>query len=68
MWCPPTPPQDDSDVYVDISLGFLYENSVMSEAQLPTVYVRKEHKRSREISVGSEREGKSSSLIMTWLN
>lgn len=42
---PPTPPHDDSDVYVDHSLFFLYEPSVMSESQLPPVYVKKGHKR-----------------------
>ncbi|KAF4529302.1 hypothetical protein B566_EDAN011396, partial [Ephemera danica] len=58
MWCPPTPPQDDSDVYIDHTLDFLYESTVMSESQLPPVYVRREHKRAREISIGSEREGR----------
>lgn len=48
MWCPPTPPQQETDVYVDYAMGFLYEMSVMSESQLPPVYVRKEtSKRSR---------------------
>lgn len=47
MWCPPTPPQDDNDIYTDHSLAFLYEPEVMSESQLPPVYVRKEYKRSR---------------------
>ncbi|XP_052567115.1 helicase domino isoform X2 [Culex pipiens pallens] len=47
MWCPPTPPQDDNDIYVDYSLGFLYETEVIPEAQLPPVYVKKEYKRSR---------------------
>lgn len=47
MWCPPTPPQDDNDIYTDHSLAFLYETEVMSESQLPPVYVRKEYKRSR---------------------
>lgn len=47
MWCPPTPPTQDTDVYLDYSMGFLYEMSVMSESQLPPVYVRKEAKRTR---------------------
>ncbi|KAJ8680257.1 hypothetical protein QAD02_016044 [Eretmocerus hayati] len=47
MWCPPTPPTSDNDVYIDYSLGFLYENTPMSESQLPPIYVRKEQKRSR---------------------
>ncbi|XP_044733035.1 helicase domino isoform X2 [Chrysoperla carnea] len=47
MWCPPTPPQNDNDVYIDHSMNFLYESVVMSEAQLPPVYIKKEPKRSR---------------------
>jgi E1A-binding protein p400 len=48
MWCPPTPPQDENDIYVDYSLAFLYDTRlVMSDAQLPTVYIRKEYKRMR---------------------
>ncbi|XP_055613145.1 helicase domino isoform X2 [Uranotaenia lowii] len=46
MWCPPTPPQDDNDIYVDYSLGFLYEADIIPESQLPAVYVKKEYKRS----------------------
>ncbi|XP_014482898.1 PREDICTED: uncharacterized protein LOC106748666 [Dinoponera quadriceps] len=47
MWCPPTPPTTDNDVYIDYSLGFLYENTPMSEAQLPPIYIKKERKRCR---------------------
>lgn len=48
MWCPPTPPQEGNDVYVDYSLSFLYDTgSLMDEVQLPAVYVRKEYKRMR---------------------
>ncbi|ESO91647.1 hypothetical protein LOTGIDRAFT_122039, partial [Lottia gigantea] len=47
MWAPPTPPQDDNDVYIDDSLLFLYEPNMMSESQLPPVYIRKEHKKPR---------------------
>ncbi|EFX80979.1 hypothetical protein DAPPUDRAFT_21484, partial [Daphnia pulex] len=51
IWCPPTPPQDDSDVYMDYTLGHLYETRIMDEASLPPVYVRKELKRPRKESV-----------------
>ncbi|XP_018403303.1 PREDICTED: helicase domino [Cyphomyrmex costatus] len=52
MWCPPTPPTTDNDVYIDYSLGFLYENIPMTEAQLPPIYVKKERNRSRiDISI-----------------
>lgn len=48
MWCPPTPPQDESDIYIDYSLAFLYETSnVMDDTQLPAVYIRKDYKRIR---------------------
>lgn len=59
MWCPPTPPTSDNDVYIDYSLGFLYENAAMSEAELPPIYVKKEQKRSRiDPILISERDGK----------
>lgn len=48
MWCPPTPPQDGNDIYIDYSLAFLYDTTaVMDDTQLPAVYVRKEYKRMR---------------------
>lgn len=47
MWCPPTPPQQDTDVYIDQTMTFLYDTNVMTEVQLPPVYVKKENKRSR---------------------
>lgn len=51
MWCPPTPPQDDNDVYRDYSLSFLYDTSeTIPESQLPAVYVKKEYKRGRSDS------------------
>jgi len=53
MWCPPTPPTTDNDVYIDYSLGFLYENIPMTEAQLPPIYVKKERNRSR-IEIGTD--------------
>ncbi|XP_052801568.1 helicase SRCAP-like isoform X2 [Mya arenaria] len=45
MWSPPTPPHDDNDVYMDQTLYFLYEPTVMPESQLPPVYIRKERKK-----------------------
>lgn len=47
LWGPPTPPQDDNDIYIDYSLLFLYEPTQMTELELPPVYVKKEFKRSR---------------------
>lgn len=45
MWCPPTPPQQDTDVYMDQTISFLYDDHVMSESQLPPIYVKKDPKR-----------------------
>ncbi|KAL3244863.1 hypothetical protein MRX96_018452 [Rhipicephalus microplus] len=45
IWAPPTPPQEENDLYIDYSVGFLYEPSVMSESSLPAVYIKKEAKR-----------------------
>jgi len=46
MWCPPTPPQDGNDIYIDHSLTFLYDTrNVMDDNQLPAVYMKKEYKR-----------------------
>lgn len=42
VWAPPTPPQDENDIYIDYSLGFLYEQNPMPESLLPPVYVPKE--------------------------
>ncbi|CAG2054453.1 unnamed protein product [Timema podura] len=58
MWCPPTPPQNDNDVYMDQSLGFLYEQTIMSESQLPPVYIKKELKRRLDLLPMSDREGR----------
>lgn len=51
IWCPPTPPQDDSDVYMDYTSAYLYETKVMDESRLPPVFVRKELKRVLKESV-----------------
>lgn len=58
MWGPPTPPTTDNDVYVDYSLGFLYEFTPISEAQLPPIYVRKENLKRKSDTIMSERDGK----------
>ncbi|GAB0094678.1 Myb-like domain-containing protein [Sergentomyia squamirostris] len=47
MWCPPTPPQDDNDLYLDFSLCYLYDLETMAESQLPPIYVKKDYKRNR---------------------
>ena len=45
VWAPPTPPRDDSDVYMDSVDDLLYEETPMTEAQLPPVFVKKEPRR-----------------------
>ena len=48
MWCPPTPPHSENDIYVDQSMCFLYDSAIMTEAQLPPIHVKKEKKRRHE--------------------
>ncbi|XP_063051438.1 E1A-binding protein p400 isoform X2 [Engraulis encrasicolus] len=45
LWTPPTPPQDDNDIYIDSVMCLMYDTAPMPEAKLPPIYVRKEHKR-----------------------
>ncbi|XP_062310184.1 E1A-binding protein p400 isoform X2 [Osmerus eperlanus] len=45
LWTPPTPPQDDNDIYIDSVICLMYDSAPMPESKLPPVYVRKEHKR-----------------------
>lgn len=48
MWCPPTPPQDENDMYIDHALAFLYDTgAVIPEQNLPAIYVKKDYKRNR---------------------
>ncbi|XP_069562809.1 E1A-binding protein p400 isoform X5 [Brachyistius frenatus] len=45
VWTPPTPPQDDNDIYIDSVMMLMYDTTPMPESKLPPIYVRKEHKR-----------------------
>ncbi|XP_014027301.2 E1A-binding protein p400 isoform X5 [Salmo salar] len=45
LWTPPTPPQDDNDIYIDSVICLMYDSAPMPESKLPPVYIRKEHKR-----------------------
>uniref|UniRef100_A0A670ZVC9 E1A binding protein p400 n=1 Tax=Pseudonaja textilis TaxID=8673 RepID=A0A670ZVC9_PSETE len=45
LWTPPTPPQDDNDIYIDSVMCLMYEPVLIPESKLPPVYVRKERKR-----------------------
>ncbi|XP_059482189.1 helicase domino isoform X2 [Neocloeon triangulifer] len=52
MWCPPTPPQETNDVYIDHNLDLLYENSPMAEERLPGVHSKRDLKRVRDYLPG----------------
>lgn len=43
IWCPPTPPQDACDVYIDRVSSYLYKNEAIPESQLPPIYVPPKH-------------------------
>ncbi|XP_074525640.1 E1A-binding protein p400 isoform X2 [Halichoeres trimaculatus] len=45
VWTPPTPPQDDNDIYLDSVMMLMYDTTPMPESKLPPIYIRKEHKR-----------------------
>uniref|UniRef100_A0A8C3XS02 E1A-binding protein p400 n=1 Tax=Chelydra serpentina TaxID=8475 RepID=A0A8C3XS02_CHESE len=45
LWTPPTPPQDDNDIYIDSVICLMYDTITIPEPKLPPVYVRKERKR-----------------------
>lgn len=45
LWTPPTPPQDDNDIYIDSVMMLMYDTTPIPESKLPPIYVRKEHKR-----------------------
>ncbi|KAG9487567.1 hypothetical protein GDO78_007417 [Eleutherodactylus coqui] len=45
IWTPPTPPQDENDIYIDSVMCLMYDTNPIPESKLPPVYVRKEHKR-----------------------
>ncbi|XP_062273311.1 E1A-binding protein p400 isoform X3 [Scomber scombrus] len=45
IWTPPTPPQDDNDIYIDSVMCLMYDTTPMPESKLPPIYIRKEQKR-----------------------
>ncbi|OWF46679.1 helicase domino-like isoform X2 [Mizuhopecten yessoensis] len=56
MWAPPTPPHDDNDIYLDQTMCFLYEPTVMPESQLPPIYIKKEHKKPKVESITTRKQ------------
>ncbi|XP_068099548.1 E1A-binding protein p400-like isoform X2 [Hyperolius riggenbachi] len=45
LWTPPTPPQDENDIYIDSVMCLMYDANPIPESKLPPVYVRRERKR-----------------------
>ncbi|XP_061762916.1 E1A-binding protein p400 isoform X1 [Nerophis ophidion] len=45
VWTPPTPPQDDNDIYIDSVMCLMYDTTPIPESKLPPIYIRKEQKR-----------------------
>ncbi|CAB3367449.1 Hypothetical predicted protein [Cloeon dipterum] len=56
MWCPPTPPQEATDVYIDHNLDFLYESAPMPEEKLPSFHTKQSLKRARDYVPGIDRD------------
>uniref|UniRef100_A0A671KHD4 E1A-binding protein p400-like n=1 Tax=Sinocyclocheilus anshuiensis TaxID=1608454 RepID=A0A671KHD4_9TELE len=65
LWTPPTPPQDDNDIYIDSVICLMYDTAPMPESKLPPVYVRKERKRHMDPSVlgRKKKKGHGESVI-----
>ena len=53
IWAPPTPPQDENDIYFDYAMNYTYETTIMAESELPPIYVPREAKRIRLDSLNS---------------
>lgn len=58
LWTPPTPPQDDNDIYIDSVICLMYDTAPMPESKLPPVYVRKERKRHMDPSASGRKKKK----------
>ncbi|XP_021954561.1 helicase domino isoform X3 [Folsomia candida] len=43
IWCPPTPPEDVGDVYIEKVASYLYKQEVIPEFQLPPIHVPPKH-------------------------
>ncbi|KAL1269607.1 hypothetical protein QQF64_031896 [Cirrhinus molitorella] len=65
LWTPPTPPQDDNDIYIDSVICLMYDTAPMPESKLPPVYVRKERKRHMDSSAlgRKKKKGHGESVI-----
>ncbi|XP_075689090.1 E1A-binding protein p400-like isoform X2 [Rhinoderma darwinii] len=58
IWTPPTPPQDENDIYIDSVMCLMYDTNPIPESKLPAVYVRKERKRHKTDPAAAGRKKK----------
>ncbi|XP_075073303.1 E1A-binding protein p400-like isoform X2 [Mixophyes fleayi] len=58
IWTPPTPPQDENDIYIDSVMCLMYDTNPIPESKLPPVYVRKEQKRHKADPAATGRKKK----------
>ncbi|KAM4707111.1 E1A-binding protein p400-like [Discoglossus pictus] len=58
VWTPPTPPQDENDIYIDSVMCLMYDANPIPESKLPSVYVRKERKRHKTDPAAAGRKKK----------
>ncbi|XP_056389152.1 E1A-binding protein p400-like isoform X2 [Hyla sarda] len=58
IWTPPTPPQDENDIYIDSVMCLTYDANPILESKLPPVYVRKERKRHKTDPAAAGRKKK----------
>ncbi|KAM4053741.1 E1A-binding protein p400 isoform 5-T5 [Anomaloglossus baeobatrachus] len=56
IWTPPTPPQDENDIYIDSVMCLMYDTNPIPESKLPPIYVRKEHKRHKTDPAGRKKK------------
>ncbi|XP_028269255.1 E1A-binding protein p400 isoform X3 [Parambassis ranga] len=64
LWTPPTPPQDDNDIYIDSVMMLMYDTTPMPESKLPPIYIRKEHKRLKmDSSARKKKKGHGETVI-----
>ncbi|XP_069817115.1 E1A-binding protein p400-like isoform X2 [Dendropsophus ebraccatus] len=58
IWTPPTPPQDENDIYIDSVMCLMYDTNPIPESKLPPVYIRKERKRHKTDPTAAGRKKK----------
>ncbi|XP_063310461.1 E1A-binding protein p400-like [Pelobates fuscus] len=58
IWTPPTPPQDENDIYIDSVMCLMYDTNPIPESKLPPIYVRKERKRHKADPAAAGRKKK----------